>query len=84
MYGFFFSPQPKTCRETEHHNQFATCLQQSFLIEITASIFSKKDDLTDDGYVVDKILDKTGAYSTWYHAGTVHARSIDLLLYRAW
>lgn len=34
--------------------------RQSFLIEITAVIFSRKDDLTDSGYVVDKILDKTG------------------------
>lgn len=34
--------------------------RQSFLIEITATIFGKKDDLTDEGYVVDKILDKTG------------------------
>lgn len=34
--------------------------RQSFLIEITAVIFGKKDDLTDEGYVVDKILDKTG------------------------
>ena len=32
----------------------------SFLIEITAAIFKKKDDLTDDGYLLDKILDKTG------------------------
>jgi hypothetical protein len=33
---------------------------ESFLIEITAKIFTKKDDLTDDGFLVDKILDKTG------------------------
>lgn len=31
----------------------------SFLIEITASIFKKKDDKAD-GYLVDKVLDKTG------------------------
>ncbi|CAM9470284.1 unnamed protein product [Ectocarpus sp. 12 AP-2014] len=37
---------------------------QSFLIEITAVIFSRKDDLTDSGYVVDKILDKTGMKGT--------------------
>lgn len=36
---------------------------QSFLIEITATIFGRKDDVTNDGYVVDKILDKTGAYA---------------------
>lgn len=36
------------------------CAQQSFLVEITAVIFSRKDDLTDSGHVVDKILDKTG------------------------
>jgi 6-phosphogluconate dehydrogenase len=37
---------------------------ESFLIEITAQIFAKKDDLTDDGYVLDKILDKTGMKGT--------------------
>lgn len=37
---------------------------QSYLIEITAKILAKKDDLTDDGYVVDKILDKTGMKGT--------------------
>ncbi|CAM9698762.1 unnamed protein product [Ascophyllum nodosum] len=37
---------------------------QSFLVEITAVIFSRKDDLTEDGYVVDKILDKTGMKGT--------------------
>lgn len=37
---------------------------QSFLIEITAVIFSRKDDLTDSGHVVDKILDKTGMKGT--------------------
>ncbi|POM78347.1 6-phosphogluconate dehydrogenase (decarboxylating) [Phytophthora palmivora] len=37
---------------------------ESFLIEITAQIFAKKDDLEDDGYVVDKILDKTGMKGT--------------------
>ena len=35
-------------------------MKQSFLIEITAVIFSRKDDLTDSGHVLDKILDKTG------------------------
>jgi 6-phosphogluconate dehydrogenase len=28
--------------------------------QITYKIFAKKDDLTSDGYIVDKILDKTG------------------------
>ncbi|RLN47561.1 hypothetical protein BBJ29_008832 [Phytophthora kernoviae] len=37
---------------------------ESFLIEITAQIFAKKDDLESDGYVVDKILDKTGMKGT--------------------
>jgi len=37
---------------------------ESYLIEITAAIFSKRDDLTDDGFVVDKILDKTGMKGT--------------------
>ena len=32
---------------------------ESFLIEITASIFKKKDDQAD-GFLVDKVLDKTG------------------------
>ncbi|CAM9291881.1 unnamed protein product [Chrysoparadoxa australica] len=36
----------------------------SFLIEITATIFGKKDDITSEGYVVDKILDKTGMKGT--------------------
>jgi len=34
---------------------------ESYLIEISAIIFAKKDDVKgDDSYVVDKILDKTG------------------------
>jgi 6-phosphogluconate dehydrogenase len=37
---------------------------QSFLIEITAVILAKKDDLTNQGHVVDKILDKTGMKGT--------------------
>lgn len=38
---------------------------ESFLIEITAKIFEKKDDLVDDGsFLVDKILDKTGMKGT--------------------
>jgi 6-phosphogluconate dehydrogenase len=36
---------------------------KSFLIEITAQIFTKKDD-KGDGYVVDKILDATGMKGT--------------------
>jgi len=32
----------------------------SYLIEITATILRKKDDMTGEGYVVDYILDKTG------------------------
>lgn len=32
----------------------------SYLIEITAKILRKKDDVTGKGYVVDNILDKTG------------------------
>ncbi|KAL2906661.1 6-phosphogluconate dehydrogenase decarboxylating 1 [Bienertia sinuspersici] len=35
----------------------------SFLIEITADIFGIKDD-KDDGYLVDKVLDKTGMKGT--------------------
>lgn len=37
---------------------------QSFLIEITGLIFAKKDDLTEDGHLVDRILDKTGMKGT--------------------
>mmetsp|Transcript_27636 Transcript_27636/g.36259 ORF Transcript_27636/g.36259 Transcript_27636/m.36259 type:complete len:486 (+) Transcript_27636:184-1641(+) len=37
---------------------------QSYLIEITAAIFAKRDDLTDEGFVVDKIMDKTGMKGT--------------------
>ncbi|KAM7255990.1 hypothetical protein ACFE04_011731 [Oxalis oulophora] len=36
---------------------------ESFLVEITADIFKVKDDLAD-GYLVDKILDKTGMKGT--------------------
>lgn len=36
----------------------------SYLIEITSKILAKKDDKTDDGWVVDKILDKTGMKGT--------------------
>lgn len=32
---------------------------ESFLVEITASIFKKKDEM-GDGFLVDKVLDKTG------------------------
>lgn len=44
---------------------------ESYLIEITATILSKKDDLTDNGYVVDKILDKTGMKGTGTFLATV-------------
>jgi 6-phosphogluconate dehydrogenase len=36
---------------------------QSFLIEISAQIFKKKDD-RGDGYLVDKVMDKTGNKGT--------------------
>jgi 6-phosphogluconate dehydrogenase len=36
----------------------------SYLIEITAKVLSRKDDLEPTGYVVDKILDKTGMKGT--------------------
>ena len=36
---------------------------ESFLIEITAKILAFKDDLAE-GYLVDKILDKTGMKGT--------------------
>ncbi len=36
----------------------------SYLIEITAKILRKKDDLSGEGYVVDYILDKTGMKGT--------------------
>ncbi|KAK3282169.1 hypothetical protein CYMTET_10081 [Cymbomonas tetramitiformis] len=37
---------------------------QSYLIEISYLIFEKKDDQTSEGYVLDKILDKTGMKGT--------------------
>jgi len=37
---------------------------ESYLIEITASILAKKDDITNKGHVVDYILDKTGSKGT--------------------
>jgi 6-phosphogluconate dehydrogenase len=36
----------------------------SYLIDITANILRKKDDVTGEGYVVDYILDKTGMKGT--------------------
>lgn len=36
----------------------------SYLIEITSKILERKDDLTENAYVVDKILDKTGMKGT--------------------
>jgi 6-phosphogluconate dehydrogenase len=32
---------------------------ESFLIEITAAIFKKKDEM-GEGYLIDKVQDKTG------------------------
>merc|ERR1712232_950096 len=37
---------------------------ESYLIEITAKIFAKKDDVTGEGHVIDYILDKTGMKGT--------------------
>lgn len=37
---------------------------ESYLIEITRDIFSVKDDVSGDGYLVDKILDVAGAKGT--------------------
>jgi len=37
---------------------------ESYLIEITSKILAKKDDVTDTGYVVDYVLDKTGMKGT--------------------
>jgi 6-phosphogluconate dehydrogenase len=36
----------------------------SYLIEITATILKKKDDITGEGHVVDYVLDKTGMKGT--------------------
>merc|ERR1711983_72465 len=36
----------------------------SYLIEITAKILEKPDDVTGEGYVIDNILDKTGMKGT--------------------
>lgn len=43
-------------------------LPQSFLIEISAIIANKKDEEAG-GYLVDKIVDKTGAKGTGAQAG---------------
>jgi len=37
---------------------------ESYLIEITAAILSKKDDVTKKGHVIDYILDKAGSKGT--------------------
>lgn len=37
---------------------------ESYLIEITAKIFAKKDDVTGEGHVIDYILDQTGMKGT--------------------
>lgn len=37
---------------------------ESYLIEITAKILAKKDDVTGSGHVVDYVLDKTGMKGT--------------------
>lgn len=37
---------------------------ESYLIDITAKILNKKDDVTGEGYVVDYVLDKTGMKGT--------------------
>lgn len=37
---------------------------ESFLVEITATIMSTPDDITGNGFLVDKILDKTGMKGT--------------------
>jgi len=36
----------------------------SYLIEITSKILARKDDITNEGYVVDYIMDKTGMKGT--------------------
>jgi len=37
---------------------------ESYLIEITAKILAKEDDITGEGHVVDYVLDKTGSKGT--------------------
>eukprot|EP00571_Detonula_confervacea_P013753 CAMPEP_0172297180 /NCGR_PEP_ID=MMETSP1058-20130122/300_1 /TAXON_ID=83371 /ORGANISM="Detonula confervacea, Strain CCMP 353" /LENGTH=470 /DNA_ID=CAMNT_0013006297 /DNA_START=123 /DNA_END=1535 /DNA_ORIENTATION=- len=37
---------------------------ESYLIEITSTILNKKDDVTNEGYVLDYVLDKTGMKGT--------------------
>jgi 6-phosphogluconate dehydrogenase len=50
---------------SELFKKWNTTELESYLIEITATILSRKDDLMDDGsYVVDKVLDKTGSKGT--------------------
>ena len=53
--------QPEELHEV--FNQWNTGDLDSFLIEITSKIFTRKDD-DGDGYLVDKILDKAGQKGT--------------------
>jgi 6-phosphogluconate dehydrogenase len=48
----------------EVFNNWDTGELKSFLLEITAAIFEKKDEKTESKYLVDMILDKAGAKGT--------------------
>lgn len=52
---------------------------QSYLIEITAQIFQKKDN--DKEYLVDKVLDKTGNKVGYYCQCIVHCTLVQLPLH---
>lgn len=45
-------------------SQWNEGILSSYLVEITAKILDRKDDITGEGYVVDYILDKTGMKGT--------------------
>jgi 6-phosphogluconate dehydrogenase len=55
-------------------------LPQSFLIEISAIIAAKKDEEAG-GFLVDKIVDKTGAKGTGALAGSVCWGLINSICY---
>ncbi len=44
---------------TPHPHSAPQSELESFLVEITASIFKKKDEMAE-GWLIDKVLDKTG------------------------
>lgn len=55
---------------------------KSFLIEITAIILAKKDDQGDSGeYLVDKVVDKTGAKGTGEWLGGCNSAGVHTAIH---